>query len=182
MSKSVRQKVIIIIVVIVLALVGYYIFKNFSNEGRARNFVESYMTAVGKGEDLRDYISYSTDGFIDVFEYDYLSTVAKIETEKVIEIDQDLYKILDSDRYDSFDEFKEYYRELYLGEYSEGYELEYEDDDTLIIINTEEFDISYIFLYDVVIANAGGQQVYRKAEITVEESYDDWEITYIYLR
>ncbi|PAV30243.1 hypothetical protein CIL05_07180 [Virgibacillus profundi] len=163
----------------VLVAIGAFLFMNISSKGVAKNFAEDYMDAVKNGEDTSDFISRSEEGFIDVFDYDYLKEV-EMEQEKVImSLNYEDYEILqeygEKNDFDSYDEFKKHYKDLF-----SDHEIIRESDMSLELWEEGEFKDRYSFLYDVTIANGLGQKIYKKAELTVEKNVlGEHEITFI---
>lgn len=168
MSKKLRN-ILISVISLILAVGGIFLTLKLSDdggEGEARKFAEDYMIAAKNGEDVFDYILL-TDGFIDVFDFEYLSTIEVVEEKKTLTRSKDLYNyIKDTDgfEYNSLEEYLKAAREEFN---SKKFEVLTDEDDVVKAWVKGEYSREFTFLYNVTIANGLGQKIYKKAEITV---------------
>lgn len=164
------MKKVLLVVAMVLLLTGCN-----NSEDNAKQTAEDYMDAVKNGNEFEniDLI----EGFIDVFNYEYLQT---LETEKVkdtITFDRNAWEMSFQDEHPTFEDYKNNNKELF-----SDYEVLTDNDNELEIWDGETYNNIYTLLYNVEIANEQGEKIFKKAEITVKEFEDDYVITDIYLR
>ncbi|MEN2464708.1 hypothetical protein [Ornithinibacillus sp. JPR2-1] len=170
-----KRLIFIAIVLLLLTACG--------SENGAKKAAEGYMDAVKVGDKFDAFKA--SEGFIDVFDYEFLQVVDKQEIQDTRTIDYDFWKDYETEYYDSFLDYKDYYKELY-----DGYEILEDNDDELILWDGKSYYDVYTLLYNVEIANGKGEKLFKKAEITVEEGIywdgddykDGWIITDVYLR
>lgn len=168
---------------IIFALALLLVISACGDESGAKKTAEGYMDAVKMGNDF-DQME-ALEGFIDVFDYEYLHTISVNEVEDTLSISYERWKDHESEQFASFIDYKDYYKELF-----NGYEVIKDDNEELILWDGEEINKIFTLLYNVEIANEAGEKLFKKAEITVEEgSYwdgdniqDGWIITDVYLR
>lgn len=152
------------------------------------------MEAVKNGDEFLNI--FSTEEFVDVFNYEYLKTLDSSE-EKVI----DGYSLKEwesiygnSSVYSSYEDYRIQERkhvESLIGA-GKKYEIIKDTDYEFEYWDGESYSNVFTLLYNVEIANEDGQKLYKKAEFTVEEglvygdSIDDfvdgYKITDITLR
>lgn len=187
-KKKKKQSVWVkIIIGMVIILVGYYIYNTFFNpSSQAKRDVEKYMQLVKNGGDSHEYIGIGVEGFIDVFDFKYLDTL-EIEQEKdIYTYNYDDYEIMkknsDDPMYDTYDSYKEYWKDSH--DNDEDYEIINDDYGIYEVWKKGDYKDKHKFLYNVTIANGAGQQIFKKAEITMEKrSIDDnYKVIDIYMR
>lgn len=173
------RRIIAIILLIILAACS-------NPEKDAQRAAENYMDAVKMGDEYNDHIKTGTEGFIDVFDYEYLQTLDAPKEKKTVSTTYEFYNDVFSDRYKTFAEFKETEKEIY-----DDYEILRDDDTVIEFWDGESYKDIHKFLYNVEIANGLGEKIYKKAEIEVEmwfdfdeddERIDMYKVRDIYLR
>ena len=179
------KKLIALILILFLAACG--------GENEAQTTAEDYMDAVKNGNEFEALEA--TEGFIDVFGYEYLQTLNSSEEKKTRVLSYSLWESLYGDKtdplYPTFEEYKEAEIETQKS-LDRNYEIIKDDDESLEYWDGESYYNVYEFLYNVEIANELGDKIFKKAEITVEEGLvwdeskedyvDGYVITDIYLR
>lgn len=173
--------------VVMIIIISLFLVACGSDENKAKKAAEGYMDSVRLGDD-HDYLFPGVDGFIDLFEYEYLQTLDAPEEKETRELSRRRYELFGDD-YSSFEEYKKEEKEFY--EFLGYTEVLTEDNDTLILWDGETYKDLYKFLYNVEIADEFGQKLYKKTEITIEkrtaidendERYDEFTVVDIYLR
>lgn len=160
-----------------------FVLVGCSGENTAKGIAEDYMDAVKLGNEY-DQME-AREGFIDVFDYEYLQTLEVPEEQDTRNYDYDFWEDYYSDEYSTYTDYKNYYKDLY-----DDYEIIHEDDRNLELWDGKSYKEIHRFLYNVEIANELGEKLYKKAEITVEpglywngeEHLEDYVITDINLR
>lgn len=168
---------------LLLAAVILVLLAGCGEDGNAKDVAEDYMDAVKVGDDF-DQME-ASEGFIDVFDYEYLQTIEVPEEKNIINLNYDSWENYYTDEYASFYDYKQDYKEIF-----EGYEIVFEDDYTLDLWDGESYKEIHKLLYNVEIANELGEKLFKKAEITVEpglywngeEHLEGYTITDIYTR
>jgi hypothetical protein len=174
--------------ILVFILIGVFILvtSGCGAENKASNIVEDYMNAVKQGNDIDSYLETGVDGFIDVFEYESLKTLEAPKEKDTISFEYDFWKEFKSDNTDTFADYKRETKEIF-----PEYEIIEESTEYLEIWDGKSYKDINMFLYNVTLANAKGEKLYKKVEFTVEYSEFVWDgedfiegyhITDIYIR
>ncbi|VVM35137.1 hypothetical protein [Terribacillus sp. AE2B 122] len=175
--------------ILLLCLVGC---SSAQGEGGARGTAEDYMDAVKSGSDeASDYIDWEAEGFIDVFDYEYLETIDETEIQDTQVYSYDLWHDVYAEDYATFDDFKEFEKELFHNVKGD-YEIIQDNQETLELWDGKSYKTKYTLLYNVEIANEFGEKIYKKAEITLspdlvmrdgdDEFVEGFVVSDIYLR
>jgi hypothetical protein len=159
---------------LVLAIVAILFLSGCGSEDRAKKTAEEYMDAVKQGDEYAGLEA--EEGFIDVFNYEYLQTLDEYQEKDTRELTYDLWDSIYGDDpdalYPTFEDYKKAeFESIEIMQESKDtkYEILQDDSQTLEYWDGESYYDVYTFLYNVEIANEAGQKVYKKAEITVEE-------------
>jgi hypothetical protein len=151
------------------------------SESEAKKTVEAYFELKKIGDEFAgNYLrgNAASRDLVDVFEYEYLSTLEANE-KNVDESDnkdefKTFYSLLD-DRYStpSWDQYTEEIHDVF------GDDDDYiitEDNNYIEVTGKKDDEIKeYTFLYDMEIANSYGDKIYKKVEITVQYDYVFWD-------
>ncbi|MDC3412498.1 hypothetical protein [Terrihalobacillus insolitus] len=178
------MKNILLVIILIVLMTGC----SNDQESQAINVSENYMEAVKTGGEVDKYLE-TNEGFIDVFDYDYLKTIETDKEKDLQTFDYNLYTDVYADEYPTFEEYKEFELDI-LEKLDKPYEIIKDNGEELVVWDGESYKEIYKLLYNVEIANELGQKIYKKAEITIEpgmvEIDGDFEkryvITNIYLR
>lgn len=178
---------------VLIIAVGFGVYKfAIAEESKAKRAVDGYLEAVKNGDEFRAIRSDNV--LIDVFEYDFLKELDPPKEKKTMRIaDKEMWEVLYGDKEGDerlpFGLYKRDELEKYKEEY-EDLEVTKDEPDVLEIWDGESYVEAYRFLYNVEIADEVGQKLFKKAEITVENSSywtgeefkDGYVVTDVYLR
>lgn len=140
-----------------------------SEENQAKKAAEDYMEAVKNGDEIAEEYLYSADGFIDVFDFEYLQTLEEEKVKDVREYDYDFFLNTTSrETFPTFNDFKQLEIDMMKFSHEDTYEIIENTSDKLVLWDGESYNIHYTLLYNVEIANELGQKLFKKAEITLE--------------
>lgn len=131
------------------------------------------MDAVKNGEEFKEL--YSAEEFIDVFDYKYLKTLEDNKEKRTSKTTYEDWKSLyekDPDLIQpTFKEYKDSIIESFESDTKKDYQVVENTGSVLEYWDGESYINNFVFLYNVEIANEEGQKLYKKAEITVKQSY-----------
>lgn len=145
-------------------------------EKSAREVAEGYMDAVRIGDKF-DQIDYRIEGFIDVFDYEYLQTIEAEEKKKTVKLTRERWERSEDPNYPTFEDYKDFYIQLID---NEDYEILQDTDQVFEYWEIDDYYNVFTFLYNVEIADEVGQKIYKKAEITVEYGMHQADEEYVY--
>lgn len=144
------------------------------------------MDDVKNGEEEKN-LDIGVEGFIDVFDYEYLKTLDSEEEKDTTTFNYSSWEMSYKDEFSTYEDYKETNREIFA-----DYEVLVDNAYELELWDGESYNNVFKLLYNVEIANELGEKLYKKAEITVKEGLvrnkadtdyiDGYEITDIYLR
>ncbi|MCC2249060.1 hypothetical protein JUJ52_03685 [Virgibacillus sp. AGTR] len=159
------MKKLLVFVILAFTLMGC------SEESKAKNTAEEYMDSVKNGDEFEEIIA--EEEFIDVFDYEYLKTIDEYEEKEIktlkFSIWESVYGEESDPLYPTFEEYKKSYIEP-MEAAGKDYEIIKDNGEVLEYWDGETYKKVYELLYNVEIANELGEKIYKKAEITVEES------------
>jgi hypothetical protein len=165
--------VIIIVVVFIIGLMGF--MSTGTTETAAKKDLEKYFQAMIKGDEdiAENYLAIGTDNLLDVFEYEYLNTIKEndlpvINTMTFEEFSESEYL---QKEYPTFKSYRNYIKDTF-GDV-EGYVIE-EDTGEITYYKKGETVKEYVMLYNMEIANGGGEKIYKKVEFTLQWTEDRW--------
>ena len=161
-----KRTIILASIMVVAVFVCYVYFFYFSEENKARKVVEAHLetikTGVGNPYDTVDIGSVS-EVFINVLDYKYLTTAkADKVPDSPIVFDRKMYDSIYKDIYKSYDEYLNRMAETY------GDKAKREGDKIIVTRDTSHYE--FAFLYDLVLTNGLGQQIYKKYTFVVKPS------------
>jgi len=156
-----KKATLLLILLLILSLTAC------GTESEGKKVVEGYLNEVKDGEKTDDYITFDVDRFIDVFEYEFISA-EEIEDEKnTLLYSRYSWEIYDAG-YETFEKYKEYVKGR---ENSKGLEVLSDNDDLLELWKDGEYKTVYKYLYNVTIANEGGEKLYKKIDFEVSDGH-----------
>lgn len=164
-NRGIFVKKLLVFVILAFTLMGC------SEESKAKNTAEEYMDSVKNGDEFEEIIA--EEEFIDVFDYEYLKTIDEYEEKEIktlkFSIWESVYGEESDPLYPTFEEYKKSYIEP-MEAAGKDYEIIKDNGEVLEYWDGETYKKVYELLYNVEIANELGEKIYKKAEITVEES------------
>ena len=181
-------------IIIVLIVAALLIINLVSAESQAKRAAEDYMDKVKNGDEkAEELLGIGVDGFIDMFDYEYLQTMEVPKQKDTTIGKRDRWESLYGDEpdptYPSFEAYRKSHKDV-MEVTGEDYEVLQDSRDVFEYWDKKSYKEIHKVLYDVEIANALGQKIYKKAEITVEpgqvwdgeEFKTGYVITDIYMR
>ena len=191
--KYVFTTILVIIFIVGCSTTNTTNTKNTTNtasgqdESTAKNTVEVYLKLMesGKVEEASKHLD-TDENLIDVFNYEYLDTLNEEDLNKEFFVTKEIYEgdnneetQLEKD-YGTWEEYQQYVNKNF-GD-KEKFETKINEDSVFI----KELDSykSYVFLYDMEIANNYGEKLYEKVEFSTEwdTTLQKFYITKIYIR
>jgi hypothetical protein len=165
--------VIIIVVVFIIGLMGF--MSTGTTETAAKKDLEKYFQAMIKGDEdtAGNYLAIGTDNLLDVFEYEYLNTIEENDLPVKTTMTYEEYKeseYLQKD-YKTWKQYKKYIKDVFGN--NENYVVE-DDNGTITYYKKGETVKEYVMLYNMEIANGGGEKIYKKVEFTLQWTEDRW--------
>jgi hypothetical protein len=174
MKKLVGISIIIIIVMVfIIGLMGF--MSTGTTETAAKKDLNKYMSAMEKGDQdtARNYLATGTDNLLDVFNYEYLDKIEENDLPVKTTMTYEEYKdseYLQKD-YKTWKQYKKYIKEVFGN--TENYIVE-EDTGEITYYKKGETVKEYVMLYNMEIANGGGEKIYKKVEFTLQWTEDRW--------
>lgn len=136
-------------------------------ESEGKKVVEKYLDEVKKGERTYDYITFDVDRLIDVFEYEFISFEQLEDEEDHTTIKVEYWESRKED-YETFEDYKDFYKNVF-----KDHEIISESPYEIVFWEPGEYITVYKYLYNVTVANAAGEKLYKKIEFEVEEENEE---------
>lgn len=161
--------------VIWMAVALFMVGCSEQSEGGAKKVLETYLEHMEKGEteEAEVYLDDYTDNLIDVFAYEYLSTLE----EEDVQVETTMYEGL----FEESDFFKEEYGtwDNYAKEmwklYGDNEDYVFKDEgNSITFYKKGDMKKVVTFLYDMEVANGLGNKLYKKIEFTLEWDTMRW--------
>jgi hypothetical protein len=163
----------IVIVILAIGLMGF--MGTGQTETAAKKDLEKYFSAMSKGDQdtAENYLSIGTDNLLDVFEYEYLSTIEENDLPVTNTMSFEAYNNSEyiKKEYPRWKDYKNYIKDAFGN--NESYVVE-ENSNEITYYKKDETVKEYTFLYNMEIANGGGEKIYKKVEFTLEWTDNRW--------
>lgn len=172
------KKVLFTITGVAILIVGVLGFTLIGQESAAKRDINKYFEAMIKGdqETARNYLAVGTDNLLDVFSYDYLSTIEENDLPVKFTLTADEFIKMDivKEQYGTFPKYVKHIQELYGND--ENYVVEESEGEMSYISYYKKGETvkEYVFLYNMEIANGGGEKIYKKVEFTLQYTDSRW--------
>ncbi|KAF6626936.1 zinc ribbon domain-containing protein [Paenibacillus sp. EKM208P] len=177
-SKYLTPKKLMYGIAIILFLVisSFTVYFN-TPEQIAKRSVDSYLSALQKGEYVGKFKSSDFDDYINVIDYKYVNTQDNSEYEgnEITTYDSEYYDKYLKEVYPTFDEFLQREKELHL---DNKYFTVLENDSKKIVVQDNRVGKSFSFLYDMQVTNGLGTPVYKKVTFDVDNFSGNYKISY----
>jgi hypothetical protein len=175
MEEVKMKKLIGIIITIAVFIIGISGFTLLDKESAAKRDVNKYFEAMRNGDQdtAINYLSTETDNLLDVFNYDYLSTLE--ENDLPVKTTMTGQEFIDSEylkeQYSTFPKYKKFIKESFGN--NNNYVVE-DEGDSISYYKKGETVKEYVFLYNMEIANGAGEKIYKKVEFTLQWTDKRW--------
>lgn len=153
-------------VVILIALIGGFVFIHQSPETKARRVVDAHLKSImtGTGNPYATVdITKVKEIFINVLDFKYLNTLKKerVQNDPMV-LNQKDYEEFYKKIYDSYEKFLQEMKRIYGDRATET--------EAGLIVKSEDYHYEFEFLYDVTITNKLGMKLYKKYVFEVKPS------------
>jgi 6-pyruvoyl-tetrahydropterin synthase len=153
-------------IVILIALIGGYVFIHQTPEIKARRVVDTHLKSImtGNGDPYATVdITKIKELFINVLDFKYLNTLKKerVQNDPMV-FNQEFYEEHGKKIYDSYAKFLQEMKRIYSDraiETEEG-----------LIVKSKDYHYEFEFLYDVTLTNKLGMKLYKKYVFEVKPS------------
>jgi hypothetical protein len=166
----------ILIIVVIMLIVGVMGFMSVGQtETAAKKDLEKYLALMQKGDQdtAENFLSFGVDNLIDVFNYKYLSTLDENDLPVTNTMTFEAYNNSEyiKKEYPTWKQYKNFIKNTFGN--VEGYVIEDNRSEITYYKEGETFK-EYTFLYNMEIANGGGEKIYKKVEFTLEWTDNRW--------